>query len=386
MGLGLDSFRCVALTSAFRRLEPSVLAAAYARAERRLFLLDYDGTLNAANSVSAAPTEATLRTLRALCADTERNSVYVVSGRARAELGAWFSTVPALGIAAEHGYFFRPAGGKAAAASGSGNEISSRPVDDGWITRGGAKGGGAEEPSSTAATTAAGAAAAADDDDVNPPPPSTTNDDESMAPGWRGIVVPILRLYTESTDGSWVEEKESAVVWHYSNADPDFGSWQAKELLDHLEGVLSTEDAEATSGAGIVEVKPRGVSKGGVAERVLMDLASKGNAPGFVLCVGDDRSDEDMFAAMEGHVSFSPHVQAEVFACTVGQKPSRAPFYVNEPADVAAALELLAETGPAAPGGGGALSPRPSRGGGGGGGAGGAGGGGVVLPAQAMDE
>ena len=381
LGLGLDSFRCVALTSAFRRLEPSVLAAAYARAERRLFLLDYDGTLNAANSVSAAPTEATLRTLRALCADTERNSVYVVSGRARAELGAWFSTVPALGIAAEHGYFFRPAGGKAASGGGSGTEISSRPIDDGWITRGGAKGGTAEEATSSATATAEEDAAAN----------TNANNDESMAPGWRGIVVPILRLYTESTDGSWVEEKESAVVWHYSNADPDFGSWQAKELLDHLEGVLSTEDAEATSGAGIVEVKPRGVSKGGVAERVLMDLASKGNAPGFVLCVGDDRSDEDMFAAMEGHVSFSPHVQAEVFACTVGQKPSRAPFYVNEPADVAAALELLAETAPAAPGGGGALSPRPSRGGGGGGaggagGGGGGGAGGVVLPAQAMDE
>ena len=122
-----------------------------------------------------------------------------------------------------------------------------------------------------------------------------------------------------------------------------------------------------------------GVSKGGVAERVLLDLAATGDAPGFVLCVGDDRSDEDMFAAMEGHVAFSPHVQAEVFACTVGQKPSRAPFYVNEPADVAAALELLAETRPAAPGGGGALSPRPSRGGG-------AGGVGAALLAQAMDE
>ena len=386
LGLGLDSFRCVALTSAFRRLEPSALAAAYARAERRLLLLDYDGTLNAANSVSAAPTEATLRTLRALCADSERNAVYVVSGRARAELGAWFSTVPALGIAAEHGYYFRPAGGKAAAGTAEGG-AAARPVDDGWITRGGAKGGAAaaEEASSAVATTSGGADDNSNDDAAAPT--AAVANDEAMAPGWRGIVVPVLRLYTESTDGSWVEEKESAVVWHYASADPDFGSWQAKELLDHLEGVLSTEDAEATSGAGIVEVKPRGVSKGGVAERVLMDLASKGNAPGFVLCVGDDRSDEDMFVAMEGHVSFSPHVQAEVFACTVGQKPSRAPFYVNEPADVAAALELLAETAPAAPGGGGALSPRPSRGGGlaGGGGAS-AGAGGAALPAQAMDE
>ena len=301
-------------------------------------------------------------------------------------MGAWFSTVPALGIAAEHGYFFRPAGGEA----GPGSE--ERAVDDGWITRGGGKGSAATEgasASSSSSAAAAAAAAATAADDITNDAAATSLEDESLAPGWRGIVVPILRLYTESTDGSWVEEKESAVVWHYANADPDFGSWQAKELLDHLEGVLSTEDAEATSGAGIVEVKPRGVSKGGVAERVLLDLAARGRAPGFVLCVGDDRSDEDMFAAMEGAVAFSPHVQAEVFACTVGQKPSRAPFYVNEPADVAAALGLLAETRPAAPGGGGALSPRPSRGTGGGGTAvlGAAGGtAGTVLPAQAMDE
>ncbi len=300
----------------------------------------------------------------------------MVSGRARAELGAWFATVPALGIAAEHGFFFRPAGGEGAGAGGrAAAAAATRAADDGWITRGGAKGGSAEGAPPSAAAAAAGTAAAAASDDA----PGDLKGGEAQVPGWRGIVVPILRLYSESTDGSWVEEKESAVVWHYANADPDFGSWQAKELLDHLEGVLSTEDAEATSGAGIVEVKPRGVSKGGVAERVLLDLAATGDAPGFVLCVGDDRSDEDMFAAMEGHVAFSPHVQAEVFACTVGQKPSRAPFYVNEPADVAAALELLAETRPAAPGGGGALSPRPSRGGG-------AGGVGAALLAQAMDE
>lgn len=43
---------------------------------------------------------------------------------------------------------------------------------------------------------------------------------------WKAIVEPILQQYTESTDGSWVEKKESALVWHYNAADPDFGSLQ----------------------------------------------------------------------------------------------------------------------------------------------------------------
>ena len=46
-------------------------------------------------------------------------------------------------------------------------------------------------------------------------------------------------------------------MWHYREADPDLGSWQAKELLDHLEGVLANEPVEVISGQSIVEVKPQ---------------------------------------------------------------------------------------------------------------------------------
>ncbi len=46
-------------------------------------------------------------------------------------------------------------------------------------------------------------------------------------------------------------------VWHYREADPDLGAWQAKELLDHLEGVLANEPVEVISGQSIVEVKPQ---------------------------------------------------------------------------------------------------------------------------------
>lgn len=66
-----------------------------------------------------------------------------------------------------------------------------------------------------------------------------------------------MRLYTECTDGSYIEAKESALVWHFRDADPDFGSWQAKELLDHLESVLANEPVAVKSGQHIVEVKPQ---------------------------------------------------------------------------------------------------------------------------------
>ena len=49
---------------------------------------------------------------------------------------------------------------------------------------------------------------------------------------WRSIVGPILQQYTESTDGSYVEKKESAFVWHYAAADPDFGSLQVRSACE----------------------------------------------------------------------------------------------------------------------------------------------------------
>jgi trehalose 6-phosphate synthase/phosphatase len=74
---------------------------------------------------------------------------------------------------------------------------------------------------------------------------------------WKKIVQPVMERYTETTDGSFIEPKESALVWHHQDADPDFGSCQAKELLDHLESVLANEPVVVKRGRQIVEVKPQ---------------------------------------------------------------------------------------------------------------------------------
>lgn len=66
-----------------------------------------------------------------------------------------------------------------------------------------------------------------------------------------------MEHYTEATDGSSIEHKESALVWHHQEADPDFGLWQAKELHDHLESVLANDPVLVKSGQQIIEVKPQ---------------------------------------------------------------------------------------------------------------------------------
>ncbi len=74
---------------------------------------------------------------------------------------------------------------------------------------------------------------------------------------WKLVAELVMRLYPESTDGSYLEYKESALVWHRRFPDPDFGSWQAKKLQNPLQSVLANELVALKSGVQIVEVTPQ---------------------------------------------------------------------------------------------------------------------------------
>ncbi|KAK8923733.1 Alpha,alpha-trehalose-phosphate synthase [UDP-forming] 6 [Platanthera zijinensis] len=282
IGFGLG-FRVVALDSNFRKLSTEHIMPAYRRSSARVVLLDYDGTLMPQASIDKSPSQGTIQLLNSLCRDRS-NVVFLVSARSRRTLSEWFSPCKNLGMIAEHGYFLRQNG------------------DAEWET----------------------CIPAADC-------------------SWKMIAEPVMRLYSETTDGSTIEDKETSMVWCYEDADPDFGSCQAKELLDHLESVLANEPVSVKSGPNNVEIKPQGVSKGLVAERLLSGMRERGSLPDFVLCIGDDRSDEDMFEVITGAVggpSLSP--SAEVFACTVGRKPSKAKYYLDDTAEIVRLMQGLA--------------------------------------------
>uniref|UniRef100_A0A5B7C204 alpha,alpha-trehalose-phosphate synthase (UDP-forming) n=1 Tax=Davidia involucrata TaxID=16924 RepID=A0A5B7C204_DAVIN len=278
IGFGLN-YRILSLSPSFRKLSIDHIVSAYKRTNSRAIFLDYDGTLVAQTSIAKSPSPQVISVLNHLCNDP-KNTVFIVSGRGQNPLSEWFAKCGNLGIAAEHGYFIR--------WSGMSNWESGPLV--------------------------------ADFD-------------------WKRMAEPVMQLYTESTDGSYIEPKESALVWHHLGADPAFGSCQAKELLDHLENVLANEPVVVKKGQNIVEVKPQGVTKGLVTEKVLSTMISNEKPPDFVLCIGDDRSDEDMFESISSTgCSSSLPANPEIFACTVGQKPSKARYYLDDTNDV---LRLL---------------------------------------------
>lgn len=72
-------------------------------------------------------------------------------------------------------------------------------------------------------------------------------------------------------------------------------------------------------------------------------MAQSGRLADFVLCIGDDRSDEDMFEIVDNLVGGTPASNTSIFACTVGQKPSKAKYFLDDTAGVIAMLQSLAE-------------------------------------------
>lgn len=92
-----------------------------------------------------------------------------------------------------------------------------------------------------------------------------------------------------------------------------------------------------------------------VVDNLMATMLNTGKAPDFVLCIGDDRSDEDMFESISSYTNNSsvPAI-AEVFACTVGQKPSKAKYYLDDTVDIIKMLQGLANASSVQP-------PRPAQ-------------------------
>lgn len=230
-----------------------------------IVLLDYDGTLVPfADTPEHAAPDPELLSLLRRLGRAPHTHLHIVSGRPRAALEDWLGALPT-GLHAEHGLWSR------------------------WPA--------AREWEATM----------------------------EIRSDWKERVQPILDGFTERTPGAFVEQKTSTLVWHYRLADAEFGLMQAKELRLHLMGMLSNLPVQVVAGEKTVEVRPHGIHKGLIVDRA---LAHHGGGDCVVLAMGDDRTDEDLFAAV-------PPAGASVH---VGKSASRAAIRIADPE---AARELL---------------------------------------------
>lgn len=251
---------------------PDALIDVLGGREPLVLLLDYDGTLVPLASLpDLASPDADLATVLDNLADSGVQ-VHVVSGRSREDLTRWFVGLKVT-LWSEHGAWHREHGGE---------WTPTMMIDRDWI------------------------------------PP----------------IRDILEQFAACTPGALIEEKGASIAWHYRTADPEFGAKQAMELKLILVEALHNQPLDILNGSKVIEIRPRGINKARVVERILLT----GVRPASLAAVGDDRTDEEMFAAMPpGSTSIR-----------VGAGPTAAGYRIADSAAVRVLLRGLAAAPPAA--------------------------------------
>lgn len=214
----------------------SQLADSYQNSDARLFLLDWDGTLTAivGDPEAAVPTPADIKVLERLSSNP-KNDLWIISGRNSAFLQKHLGSLGSVGLSAEHGAFVRLA---------------------------------------------------------------HHTDWETMSPWaditWQETIMAIFEDYTAQTQGSWIERKSIAITWHYRNALPDIGLRNSKECKDLIEQCIlqMPSNLEVINGKMCLEVRPKDLNKGVIVRSIIMSYGGRVAPPDFVLCMGDDVTDE----------------------------------------------------------------------------------------------
>ncbi|MGZ3839365.1 MAG: bifunctional alpha,alpha-trehalose-phosphate synthase (UDP-forming)/trehalose-phosphatase [Flavisolibacter sp.] len=107
---------------------------------------------------------------------------------------------------------------------------------------------------------------------------------------WKEQIRPIMQLFVDRCAGSFIEEKKSTLAWHYRNTHSELGFSRSRQLRNSLLQLITNTSLQVIDGNKVLEVRMIGVDKGTTATNILGNLQ-----PDFILCIGDDTTDEDMF-------------------------------------------------------------------------------------------
>ena len=204
----------------------------FQKTQRRLLLLDYDGTLVPfAKTPEEARPDAELLKLLAELNNSAKNEVVIISGRDKNTLDKWLGGLKTA-MVAEHGVWMKAKGGD-------------------WEMMTG------------------------------------------LSDDWKDEVRVILKLAVDRIEGSLIEEKDYSLAWHYRKADPRISERHIREIVNDLLNLTANSNLKVLEGSKVVEVKNANLNKGLTAQQWLSRQGWD-----FVLAIGDDVTDEDLFKAL----------------------------------------------------------------------------------------
>jgi len=204
----------------------------FSTSERRKLFLDYDGTLTSLRERPeyAKPDKELIHILNDIAKDPNTKLV-ITTGRDKNNMEQWFGDISNIDIIAEHGLWIKRRG-------------------EAW--RLGA----------------------------------------FVSDEWKEKVKPLMEIFVNRTPGSFIEEKDYSLAWHYRLADPDLAETRGRELVDLLQYLTSNLKLNVIEGKKVVEIKSAEINKGSAVLDWITDEDD------FILAAGDDWTDEDMFRVM----------------------------------------------------------------------------------------
>lgn len=239
----------------------------YKKANKRIIFLDYDGTLvGFKNKPDAAVPDKEIYQILDKLSENNKNELVLISGRDRNTFDKWFKDKN-YSMIVEHGVWMKG------------------PENDWQLI-------------------------------------------EQMNVDWKESIRPAIEFYVDRTPGTFIEEKNFSLVWHYRKADPELGVIRSNELKDELTSLIANHNLEILEGNKVIEVKNSGINKGRSA------IMMMGNENfDFVMGIGDDWTDEYLFEALQN--------RAETIK--VGLKNTKAKYNVESFLNVRELLRKLSE-------------------------------------------
>ena len=145
---------------------------------------------------------------------------------------------------------------------------------------------------------------------------------------WRSGVQSIMDVYVKRCAGSFIEIKDFSIVWHYRSVAPEQAKLRSMELFSELTEHTRNRELQVLLGNKIVEVRNLGVHKGTAVKKILSRQEYN-----FILSVGDDRTDEDMFRLLVD--------KENCFTIKIGPEASFAQYNLHTPQMVIPVLESI---------------------------------------------
>ena len=285
------NFKLLKINPNFKKLNLKQIETDYEKSNKRLLFFDYEGTLPSAYqnseivSKGSPPSTEILNLLKGLTSD-KRNKVFIVAGKGPDQLKEWFGSVKDLGLAAEHGFMY---------------SVNRQGLDK-WkkIIK--------------------------------------KYDNE-----WIKNCSDIISPYLERCEGSFLDVKESSIVWQYTDCDLELGKQFVSSMSSELENLVKKYNLKIVNGKGFMEIIAVGVNKGYFVGYKIKEFIKNKKSLDFILCIGDDTSDEKMFHYLNTKKDEIKKYckKAKIYSITVGKKPSKAHYYVEKPKNVQELISSL---------------------------------------------